>query len=210
MMANLTREEKNRLGAQLLAALHPDQRPRLRDLSAAAFTAAMRDYYGDKALKMLAATPAEWWEGGFGRPGAITSASVIPTGESLARAVHGAAICAPRSPPTNHRYSATTQAAIDAWARAVDEDSAARATTTHHITTVLARANTMEALLRLLPAARDILKLPPAEDPAATAARLDAELARRVTKADKPAPQLASKPPAAKPPASKPARKRTA
>jgi hypothetical protein len=209
MMANLTRDEKTRLGAQLLAALHPDQRPRLRDLSAAAFTAAMRDYYGDKALKMLAATPAEWWSTvQNGHP--VDFAAVHPTGEPFSRNVHGPVMRVPRSPPSKHPYGAAAQAAIDTWARAVDEDNEARATTTHHITTVLARANTLEALLRLLPAARDILKLPPAEDPAASAARLDAELARRATKADKPAPPPASNPPAAKPAASKPARKRTA
>jgi hypothetical protein len=183
MAHTLTRDDKNRLRTQLVNALHPDARDRLRAMSAAAFTAAIRDYYGDKALKMLAATPEEWWVDTYTRPAHFTAASVLPTGETTPRTIYGPPARVPRAPPTNFQYSAATQALIDAWVRACDEDSSARSTILHHVNSILARASTLDALLKLLPAARDILKLPPAEDPADTAARINAELLRRVAPA---------------------------
>jgi hypothetical protein len=197
-MARLTSSDRERLRAQLLAALAPSQAEAIAKLADAAAAAVMTEYYSAKTLKLFSGMPEEYWGRG------ISYLTVEPTGRGARGLAPRRTFAAPIAPePKQFRPSAATQASIDTWSAAVDAAEKTRRDTTYQIDSVLARATTLESLLALLPAARGILKLPAAEPATDTAAKLNAALAAQQR-------PPASKPPAAKPAASKPARKRTA
>lgn len=188
MMARLTNAEKDRLRARLIDALCPSQAAALAKLREAAYAAAVTEFFGAKNLKLFAAMPAAWF-GGRRTVQVHPSSGGVRYLES-ARHWHL---------PCNAFFSAAkpspaTQAAIDAFDAASNAAVKTRNEAADQVNTVLDRATTMESLLTLLPAARDLLQLPPAEPATDTAAKLNAALAARAAK------------PAAQPPPAKPAK----
>lgn len=191
-MPRLTNADRDRLRHQLVTALAPSQAEAVAKLADAAAEAVMTDYYGAKTLKLFAAMPPEYWGSG------VRHLHVEPTGKGPRNLFARRTYAAPTAPdPRVFRPSAATQAAIDAWAEAEDAAHKARKTAEYQVNQVLDRATTLESLLTLLPAARDILQLPAAQPATAIAATLNAALAAR-------APSPAPKPPAPVTPAAKP------
>lgn len=191
-MSRLTTDARARLRQQLMATLAPPDRDTRVKLECAAFDAVIADYFTPAGLKRLRAMPAEWFN-------EVSYAHVTPSGERLCRAIRGAGQPLPCTPPRTHTPGAAAQAAIDRWHAHVEAAAARERTIGHRVDAVLDSCSTLAAVLAKLPDARDILKLPPAADAAASAAELNAALAARTA----PAAPAAGK--AAK---SKPARKR--
>jgi hypothetical protein len=195
-MPRLTLSERDRIEKTLVAALAPED-PAIAKLQRAASDAVFREYYGEKALRAFAAMPAEWFDS---HP---TTAYVKPTGAVHWRALPLSRRAVPRTPP-GEPIGEVAQTAIDAWASAYDAHQNARTAVAYRVGSIVGRAGTMQSLLKLLPEARDILALPPEQDPDETAASLNAALAARKAPRPEPTPApAAKKKPAAKPKAAK-------
>jgi hypothetical protein len=192
-MSRLTLSERERIEKALVAALAPED-PAIATLQRAASDAVFRDYYGEKALRSFAAMPPEW----FDRH--VSMVHVQPSGAKHYRALPGPHRYAPRTPPCETLGEAA-QKAVDAWAAAYDAHDKARRTVAFRVGSIVGRVATMAGLLKLLPEARDILALPPEQDPDEAAAAINAALAARKPKPGAPAAQ----PAAAKPAKTKPA-----
>jgi hypothetical protein len=192
-MSRLTLSERERIEKALVAALAPED-PAIATLQRAASDAVFRDYYGEKALRSFAAMPPEWFDRDNG------SVYVKPTGAAHWRALPGERRQVPRAPASKNIGEAA-QKAIDAWAAAYDAHETNRKSVAYRVGNIVGRVATMSGLLKLLPEARDILALPPEQDPDEAAAAINAALAARKPKPAAPAAQ----PAAAKPAKTKPA-----
>lgn len=201
-MSRLTLPERERIEKTLVAALVPKD-PSIATLERAASDAVFRDYYGEKALRSFAAMPPEWFDRG------VSTVQVRPTGAKHFRYLNGPHRYVPRTPPCETLGEAA-QKAVDAWAAADDAHVKARQSVAFRVGNIVDRATTMAGLLKLLPEAREILALPPEQDPDETAAAINAALAARKAPAAAPATKPAvSKANATKPAKTKPAARKS-
>jgi hypothetical protein len=197
-MSRLTLSERERIEKTLIAALAPED-PAIATLQRAASDAVFRGYYGEKMLRSFAAMPPEW----FDRDTATVY--VKPTGAAHWRALPGPMRSVPRA-PSGKNIGEAAQKAIDAWATAADAHEKNRRSVAYRVGSIVGRAATIQGLLKLLPEARDILALPPEQDPDETAASLNAALAaRKAAPAASPPPAASAQPAKKKPATKKPA-----
>lgn len=179
-MPRLTQQDRARLRKQLMDELAPPDRDARIKLEFAAFDALIVDYYTPAGLKRLRAMPAEWFD-------EVSMAHVTPTGQRMSRTIRGVGQRLPRQPPSDYKPGAAAQAAIDRWHAHVEAQAQRERTIGHRVDTVLEASATLDAVLAKLPEARDILKLPPAADVAASAAEINAALKARKPAKAKPA-----------------------
>lgn len=198
-MARLSQYERERIQSALVRALTPDNAANINALARAAYDAVFLEYYGAKNLKLFASMPAEWFNHG------ICSVYVKPTGAKHFRVLNGPDMQVPRT-PEKEALSPAAQQAVDAWAAAADAQDKAKKHAEFRVASIMARASTLDALIKLLPAARDILLLPVEEAPDKIAADINTALAARLA----PAPhQPTAKPAPSKPAASKPSTRKS-
>ncbi len=175
-MSRLTQSERETLKKRLVAALAPDNSEAHRKMEDAAFRAAIADFYTPAGLKRIATLPPHWLT-------EVQAVNVTPTGRrhySRPRGLTPAHL--PKCVPATHNLGDAAQKIVDAWADATSAAARQREALAYRVGRVVDSATTLEALLAKLPAARGILNIPDAAEPAGIAESLNTQLAARQPK----------------------------